>query len=243
MIHFPDLRARRLTIRLKELTIGDALAIAARPVHLEQANTTAFLRAACINPESDPVQWRVGERVLAVAHYLACVMQDPDYPVGEGRYSDYLVSEDTAVPETIEVGDLVEERWFMRHLSGQLAESIERLELEALNGRGRWLIGCMAAQLFRKGEQDPTTLTEGERDEWLQARVSEFVSLPESEFEAMLLGFHKGREQLVHLFRFDVDEGGLICQPTRRDAGLPPARFSVRSNLCAWARAMAQQPD
>lgn len=242
MIHFPELRARRFTVRLKELSIGAALEIAGRPEHLEQANTTAFLRAASIDPERDPADWRVGERVLAVAHYLACVTQEPDFQVGQGYYSDYLVPEDAPVPDEVSVGELVGEPWLMRHLDGRLAESIERLELDAISPRGRWLVGMMAAQLYRKGEQDPGTLTEGARDEWLQARVGEFLALPESEFEVMLGGLYRGRAKLTHLFHIDADEGGLICQPTREDAGLPPARFSVRANLCAWARAMAKQP-
>lgn len=244
MIYFPEIRARRLTVQLRELSIGDALELAARPTHLEQANTTAFLAATIKHATiDDPTQWRVGERILAVAHYLACVMGDPDFPIGEGRYSDYLVPEDQPVPETADLGELVGEQWRMRHLNGRLAESIERLDMEAISPRGRWLLGMMAAQLFRQGEDDPARMTDGELDEWLQARAQEFRALPESEFEAMLLGFNRGRRMLCHLFDFDADDGGLVCQPAREDAGLAPARFSFRTNLSPWARAMAPQSD
>jgi len=37
MIHIPSLRTRRLTVQLRELTIGDALALAAMPPHQEEA--------------------------------------------------------------------------------------------------------------------------------------------------------------------------------------------------------------
>ena len=175
MIYFPEIRARRFTIRLRELTLRQSLDLAARPLHLEQANTTAFLRFAVVDPEIDPARWRVGERTLAVAHYLACVTGDPDYPIGAGRYSDYLVPENAPVPDVVTLGDVVDEPWQMRHLDGRLAEAIERLEDEKLTGRGLWLAGLMAAQMFRQGEADPDAMTEGELDEWLAARVSDFL--------------------------------------------------------------------
>lgn len=239
MIHFPEIRARRFTIRLRELTLRQALDLAARPSHLEQANTTAFLRFATVDPEIDPARWRVGERTLAVAHYLACVMGDPDYPIGAGHYSDYLVPEEAEIPEAAELGEAAGDVWRMRHLDGRLAEAIERLEDETLTGRGLWLIGSMAAQMFRSGEPDPNAMTDGALDEWLAARVRDFGDLAESDFEALLLAFALGRKTLVHLFRFDVDDSGLVCLPAREDAGLAPARFSVRANIAAWTQSMA----
>lgn len=243
MIHFPDIRARRFTLRLRELTIGQSLDLASRPAHLEQANTTAFLNHVVMDPDLEPARWRVGERLLAVAHYLACVTGEADFPVGAGHYSDYLVPEEAPVPDTVALGDVVGEPWRLRHLDGRLAEAVERLDLDGIGGRGRWLIGLMAAQMFRDGEADPDAMTEGALDEWLLARAQSFVALPESEFEAMLLAFHDGRDQLTHLFRVDVDDHGLIYPATREAAGLPPARFSVRSNLSPWSRSMARKPQ
>lgn len=242
MIYFPEIRARRFTIRLRELTLRQSLDLAARPLHLEQANTTAFLRFAVVDPEIDPARWRVGERTLAVAHYLACVTGDPDYPIGAGRYSDYLVPESAPVPDVVTLGDVVGESWQMRHLDGRLAEAIERLDGVALTGRGLWSVGFMAAQMFRHGEADPDSMTDGELDEWLAARVSDFLDLPESEFEAMQFAFRLGRQQLTHLFHIDASDSGLVCLPDKEDAGLAPARFSVRSNLSPWSQSMASTP-
>lgn len=243
MMYFPDLRARRFTIRMRELTIGQSLDLAARSIHLEQSNTTAFLRAATINPDLDPALWRVGERMLAVAHYLACVTNDADFTVGAGHYSDYLVSEIDVIPDSVALGDVIGEAWNMRHLTGRLAEAIERIVINGLKGRGLWLMGMMAAQMYRVGEASPDDMTEGALDEWLTARVQSFIDLPESEFEAMLIAFHAGRSMLAHLFIIDADDQGILCRAHTEDAGLPPARFSIRSNLSAWARAVAAQPD
>jgi len=243
MIHFPEIRARGFTLRLRELTIGQAIDIALRPEHLDQANTTAFLRFASVDPETDPARWRVGERTLAVAHYLACVLNDPDFQVGSGVYSDYLVPEVAPVPESVDLGEILGETWRMRHLDGRLAEAIERMDLDPLLGRAKWIAGLAAGQMYREGEDAPADMTDGELDEWIEKRSRELCALPESEFEAMLIGYFRGRDALTHLFRFDADTQGLVCLSDREDAGLPPARFSVRANLGPWARAMAQRPD
>lgn len=247
MIHFPVIRARRFNIQLRELTMGEALSLAARPAHLEQANTTAFLRLVVAGAaDDDPVHWRIGERTLAVAHYIACVLGEPDYQIGTGRYSDYLVPEDAETPDTADLGEIAEERWRLRHLTGRLAEAIERLEVDGLRGGGLWRVGMMAAQMYREGEVAPEAMSDGQLDEWLQGRVTEFIALPESEFEAMMLGFTQGRRALTHLFRIDADDQGLIClgppPRNREDAGLGPARFPVTACLGAWAQAMARKP-
>ena len=243
MIYFPEIRARRFTIQLRELTIGQSLELAARPVHLEQSNTTLFLRHAVVNPKIPVDRWRIGERVLAVAHYLSCVTQEPNFKIGQGSYADYLVSEAAQIPDGVDLGTVVGESWRMRHLDGRLAEAIERLSVPPLAGRLMWLMGTMAAQMYRPGELEPDTMTEGTLDEWLEARVQAFGQISESEFEEMLLAFHKGREQLTHLFRIDVDDSGIVCRANKEDAGLPPARFPVRANLSAWTRAMAGRAD
>ena len=131
----------------------------------------------------------------------------------------------------------------MRHPDGRLAESVERLDLDPIAGRGKWLTALAAGQMYRDGEADPADMTDGELDEWLERRSREWCDLPESEFEAMLLGYFRGRDILTHLFRLDADDQGLACLPDREDAGLPPARFSVRAGIGPWALAMARRAD
>lgn len=245
MIHFPIIRARRVNIQLRELTMAESLSLAARPAHLEQTNTTAFLRLVVEGAaDDDPQRWRVGERTLAVAHYLACVLGDPDYPIGAGHYSDYLVPEDAPVPDAADLGEIMDEHWHLRHLTGRLAEAIERLEIEGVRGGGLWRVGMMAAQMYRDGEVAPDEMSDGQLDEWLQQRVTDFMGLPESEFEAMMLGFSRGRRALTYLFRIDADDQGLVClEATNREgSGLGPARFPVVSCVGEWAKAMARKP-
>ena len=135
MIHFPVLRTRRLTVQLRELSIDESIAIAAMPVHLEEAAYTAFLRYAVVMDDgknTDPACWTVQERMLAVCHYLASVLEDgPDFSIGPGHYSDYLSdSPDISTPassERLRSVILAMDSGGIRHLTGAMAESIERL--------------------------------------------------------------------------------------------------------------------
>ena len=96
MIYFPVLRMRRLTVQLRELSIGESIKIASMPAHLEEASVTAMLRYAVESVKGkdiieDPAHWTVQERIMAVCHYLASISDgEPDFTIGKGRYSDYL---------------------------------------------------------------------------------------------------------------------------------------------------------
>jgi hypothetical protein len=80
--------------------------------------------------------------MLAVCYYLSSVLEDgPDFSLGASHYSDYLsYASDISTPAvgyTIELGEVVEETWRIKHVTGVMAESIERLlgELPGISGR------------------------------------------------------------------------------------------------------------
>lgn len=239
--NFPVLRTKRLTVQLKELSIGESIAIAAMPVHLHEATTTAFLRAAAssVKGEQDPAQWTAQERIFAVCHYLACVIEGgPDFALGEsGRYSDYFdgAADVSSSVQLVPVGEISGDAWNVRHLTGGMAESIERLSgvINGIGGRMHWILGPMAAQLVRDGEETPLPEEgEGEFDDWLATRMQIMAGFPSSDFELLVYAFSDGREKLHHLFRLNCDEEGLLAMPREgAAAGLPPARFPVRSGL------------
>ena len=244
MIHFPVLRTRRLTAQLRELSIGEALEIAAVPAHMEEAACTAFLRRAVASASGveDPAHWTVQERMLAVCHYLASSSDEgPDFSVGDGRYQDYLDAAVDTPAGPVEVGSVGGDEWTVRHLTGAMAESIERIdgEVEGVSGRLHWLLGAMAAQMLRVGEESPDPAGSGsEFDEYLRDRMLVMRSYPESDFAGLAVLHAKGRAELHHLFgvEFAVD-GGLVAMPREgAAAGLPPARFPVHSCLTEMAR-------
>jgi len=258
VIHFPLLRTRRLTVQLRELTIGESIAIAAMPPHLPEAECTAFLKAAVQSTQGieDPADWTVQERMLAVCHYLAATAEDgPDFSLGAGRYSDYLdgaADIQTQIPQ-VEVGELGGDVWHMRHLTGRMAESIERMAGEVqdaagnpLAGRLHWLLGGMAAQMVRTSETVPDdTVADGAFDEWLVARMRVMAAFPESDFFALMGLYFSGRETLHHLFRITFDQDGILALPKGEPEAhtLLPARFPVRAALSRLALELVGKPD
>ena len=245
MIYFPPLRTRRLTLQLRELSIGDSLALAAMPPHMEEAGVTALLRYAVDASKGgvdDPARWTVQERMLAVGHYLSATTQDgPDFSLGAGRYSDYLQGEadiQTSV-QAVEIGEVGGDTWHVRHLTGAMAESIERMagEVEGLSGRLHWLFGAMAAQLVRSGEDAPEAADgEGAFEEYLLARMRVLKGYPDSDFAKLMVLYLEGRDKLHHFFALEFTNDGIAAMPKGGAASnLPPARFPFSSCVSRFA--------
>lgn len=260
MIHFPPLRMHRMTVQLKELSIGESIAIAAMPPHLEQAECTAFLRGAVERvdgPEQlkDPADWTVQERIFAVGHYMAATTEDgPDFALGRGHYSDYLnvsgqAEEPDAPTEPVPIGEAGGDQWRIRSLTGRMAEAIERLQGEVKDARGEalpvkfhWILGAMAAQLVRPGETTgPEGMSEGDYDKRLAERMRIFLAFPETDFTALAALFFNGIRRIAHFFDIEFTREGIVVLPKEGAAGdLPPARFPVRASISPFAAGMGR---
>ncbi len=236
MIVIPKLSTSRLSVQLKEVSIGDSIRLASMPPSLEQALNTAFLQSAIKTVERgepNPLAWTVQERTLAIAHYLASVLPDgPDFSLGETCYSDYLdASKDYAEPVGT-IGQACGDEWGIRHLTGHAAESIERLAGEfEWPGAQWWPVGIMAAQLVRKGEDASAEFT----DPWLLERAKVLARFPESDFLQLLGLWLDGTARIAHLFRVHYDDKGLVML-TKEGRISASARFSVHSGLCGFAK-------
>ncbi|GAB4059194.1 hypothetical protein [Uliginosibacterium sediminicola] len=247
MIVFPPFITRRIVAQMSEIPMGKGLRVAGiQEGHVEEAET-AFLSAVVhvSKGPSNPLEWTVQERVLAVAHYLAVVSETgADFALGDnGKLSDYLdaTADYPEGSDHVEVGDVGGDRWFLRHLTGAMVEAIERTEGDVLDdgqpvtGRIHWLTGAMAAQLVRDGEETPDTLNAGAYDKYLTGRIATLLTLPESAFTALLNGYYLAREAQHHLFRYEfAADGGILILPAEKEGAaenLPPARFPVRACL------------
>lgn len=251
MLHIPILRTRRLTVQLRELTIGESIALANMPPNQFEAECTSFLRKAVDSVKGipDPADWTVQERMLAVCQYLAATLPGgPDFPVGDGHYSDYLDgAKDYPPDEFVDAGEVGGDKWMVRHLTGAMAETIERLEgeVEGADGRLHWMLGCMAAQLVMVGEDviSPSN-GEGVFDEFVVGRMRTLLAYPENDFTLMLIAFSESRKKLDHLFHIDYTKDGLVALPKGGDATeLPPARFPVGHCLSKLAKELARKPE
>jgi hypothetical protein len=252
MKHFPPLRTRRITAQLQALSIGDAITVASMPAHMAEAECTAFLTYAIKEAAGDltnPADWTVQERALAVAHYLAVVADDgPDFSLSDqSRYSDYLDGEaDISLAlKQVPVGELDGDHWEMRHLTGGMAEAIERLageveQLKNLEPRLHWIVGSMAAQLVRVNETIPDLATDGIYDEWLLERMKILMAFPEDDFTQLMAAYQQGREKLHHLFAYDFSDEGIVILPKKGGAdSVSSARFPISACLSKLALTMA----
>jgi hypothetical protein len=255
MKHFPKLRTRRITAQLQELSIGDAITVASMPEHMAEAECTAFLSYAIKEAGGEltnPADWTVQERALVVAHYLAAVSDDgPDFSLGnKTHYSDYLDGESdiSLALKQVPVGEVAGDQWEIRHLTGGMAEAIERLigeieQLKTLEPRLHWILGSMAAQLVRTKEEIPELTTDGIYDEWLLERMKILMAFPESDFAQLMGAYQQGREKLHHLFAYDFTDEGIVILAKKGGAeGLSSARFPVSACLSKLALTMAGKP-
>ena len=255
MVHFPVLRTRRLTVQLRELSIGESVSIAAMPPHMAEAACSAFLQCAVQSFQGGEslAGWTVQERMLAVCHYLASTAEDgPNFSLGKGHYSDYLDGQaDIESPtQPVELGEVGGDVWCIDHLTGAMAESIERMqgEVERVEGRLHWLLGGMAAQLVRRGEVVPHVASQapGAFDEYLVKRMRVISGFPESDFLRLMSLYSMGRQKLHHLFRTEFSHDGILAMPKEKGgvaSDLPPARFPVHTCLSRLARELVCKTD
>jgi hypothetical protein len=248
MIKFLTLRTSRLTAELGELSIATAVQLAKIPADQHEQATTFLLSHSVkvLDGEADVRLWTVQERLLAVAYYLAATLDEPNFAIGdEGAFLDYLAGEVDAVAAPVSVGEVEGDAFMLRHLSGAMAESIERLhgELDGISGRFHWLLGCLAAQLYPAANPPAETGHDGALDEVIRQRMQVFAAYPDSVFAQLLAVFYQGQQQLQHLFAVDVDESGLVVLPKPTggaESSLFPARFPAVECLSELAWAMAR---
>jgi len=244
MKHFPLLRSGAFNVQLQELSIGQCLQLAAMPAAANQAQTTAFLRFASVEPASDPLHWSVPERTFAVCHYLAITDEyQANFAVGQGCLTDYLDVSRPRELERIDIGELAGDHWQLQLLNGAMAESIERLEAtaEGLSGRAHWLIGAMAAQLQRGAETIPDAIHDADAyDRWLLERMQVISAFPESDFLALLAAFERSSAELAHLFQLYFDDQGIAFLPWEAHGDLPAARFPVSTVFSSVAYALCR---
>lgn len=243
MKHFPELKTARLSVTLRELSIGQAIAVAGFPNASKEAERTKFLREAIASVgrgPADPAEWTVQERSFCVALYLAATLIDgPDFSVGDHHYSDYLDAEADGNETITEIGNIGGDDWSVQHLTGGMAEAIERIVGEIdVPARYHWLLGAMSAQLIRAGDE-AVEVNSSEYDQWLLARMRVFNEFPESDFEILLSGYYEGRAVLHHLFDYEFSDDGIVILPRQGGAGISPAVFPVRRCISAVALGMA----
>jgi hypothetical protein len=248
MIHFPVLRTNRFTVQIKELSFGDAADIAGILCGSYESESTIFLNKIIDSVSqgiADPLAWTVQERMLVIAHYISHVSDDgPNFLVsgvdGGGVFSDYVDVSNDYQHDSIEIGELLGDKWMIRPLTGRMAESIERIKGELkISQRLHWVVGSMAAQLYRLSDEIDNKI-----DKNLLETMQVLLAFPDSDLCLLMHEYYAANEQLQHLFNIDYTDDGIVALPKKGvDGNLPPARFPVHACISEISKAMARKPE
>ncbi|MBC7621242.1 MAG: hypothetical protein H7293_20035 [Candidatus Saccharibacteria bacterium] len=246
MIIFNNIRTKRLAVRLREISIQQAVAVCRLPADRHEATTTEFLRfvaagAECPTPAyvTDPRLMTVEERTLLVCHYLSQVSPGgPDFSVGDtSKFSDYVSFADDIGVLSVDMGEVAGERRTLYPLLGIHAELLERLCVS----RGDWLIGMMACQIHTHGQQQPdyAQMTDTALLEWCSERIKAMRDMAESDMEELYLQYETCNKELRHFFITGADDGGLVFWPQAEAEGAGqsnPARFRALSCVSEFTK-------
>lgn len=251
MIEFRPLRTKRLALTLQEIAIGDAISLASIPPSMYESQTTRFLTSVIKQAEAatpahvtDPRAMTVQERGFAVAHYMAHVSDSaPDFSIGDGKFSNYLVGQQQTVMPAFAAGDVGGDAWSLVPLVGAAAEAIEELhgDLQGISGEYHWMLGCMASQLRKKDDTAPDPVTDKGYSDWLRERMLVLSRYPESDFVQMLVMYRQAARATRHFFNMDINDDGIVfIEEVEKEAvaTLPPARFPVSSCLSDFSLRM-----
>ncbi len=241
MIAFAKLRTKRLTIQLKEMSIGDALYLMKLPEKDHEAATTEFLSRVISQAESvggqitDPAMMTIQERGYLVAHYLAHALDTPDFQIGDGRFSNYILDGASEPPAVVELGNFNDDNWLYRPLIGRHAESIERLiSWDRIKpGLEGWLVGAMAASLTTEAAKEPDIqhLPDENLDALIQSKYELICAMPETDFHVLVSLFFHAVNSCHHLLKLSIGAEGFTFENVSGGAGLPPARFPVNTAI------------
>lgn len=249
MIIFPTLRTKRVAVRLRETTLAESIAVCRLPADRPEATTSEFLRFAGAEAQApapgyvtDPRLWTVEERARLVCHYLSQVSEtDPDFPVGEGKLSDYLRYDSDLTVSEVQLGEVAGKQRVLRPLLGVHAEVLERM----CKGRGDWLHAMIACMVHEGPAPEYTQLTDLQLFEWCNGRLDALRKLPESEYEEVYAAWIRGRREIEHFFVMGVDDEGLVFWPQELQEAGPktPARFHSLPCISEGTRELFAGPD
>ena len=246
MINIPPLRVKRFTAHMRELSIRDAISLAAIPPDMQHEAASFFIKCAVTKVDGivqDTDQWTFQERTMVICHYMASTYDDgPDFSLDNGsKYSDYLAGRDFK-GDSVDVGEIEGDQWAARQLTGRLACSIERLtgEVEDVNQYTYWQLALMAAQMVPNGDAGDD-LTDSDLDQFILDRINVIAGFPESSFSILLSKWHAAVEEMQHLIFIAFDSEGVLCLNSDEGGSLGsnPARFPAGSVVTPLARGMA----
>lgn len=231
MIAFPRIELGAITVQMRELTLGEALAVSKVPERLQEARITKFLGFA-LGDDTLARLLTVQERYYLLIQYLA--VQDQT-PLSSGiEFGAYLLPRSNPWRETV-VGMLAP---VWRQVRGYHAELFELLAQDVSD----WLLCALAVQCDL---QDWPTLPEGDApqsalDTVVRARYEALQNMPSSDFEALAQEWQAANMAMARFLRTGFDNKGITVLPAHGGADDAPARFRPSTAFGRIVRDMAE---
>jgi len=246
MLNIPALRSARFAVQLKEISMLNAIKLAKMPLHASEKQNTFLLQSIIESVEGiecDPKYWTVQERLFAIGHYIAVTQDDdPDFAIGEARYSDYLMGDRQYKLDHYDLGVYGDDAWSAIPLLGIMAETIEALEGEIIDidQRTHWNLGAMACQLVVNG--DALDYRSPDYDQQVLERMLTLSQFSESDFIYLLTQLNVANAQMMHLFDLTMSDVGIVAKPIG-GADKPYARFPADSAISTLSKQLCGKPD
>lgn len=239
MLNIPVLRTARFIAEMKEISMLNAIKLANMSEHFTEQQNTLLINSVIehVDGLDNPLLWTVQERMFCIGHYLAATQdEDPDFAIGDAHYSDYLMGEKGYHSDSLDLGEYSEDQWTAIPLLGVMAETIERLEgeIEGIEKRTHWYLGCMACQLVPNG--NALDYTSPDYDNQVLERMVILSQMPESSFLHLMGLLTQAHQHFSHLFNIAITDVGIAALPREGGASLPYARFPAHTAITVLSK-------
>lgn len=239
MLNIPALRSARFVLEMQEIAMLNAIRLVNMPDHLYEKQNTFLLNSIIEKVEGieNPLFWTVQERMFCIGHYIAATQDEsPDFEIGDAHYSDYLQGEKQYKFDTLDLGKYEGDTWTAIPLLGIMAETIEMLEgeIEGIEKRTHWYLGCMACQLIPNGQA--LDLQSPDYDKQVLDRMVVLSQIPESNFLYLLGLLHQSHSHFDHLFNISLTDVGVVALAKEGGASLPYARFPANTAITTLSK-------
>lgn len=248
MKYIAPIHTLRISVDMTEIDIDSSEAVCMIPVQFEQRTATELLKGI-IRPidragaVADPRMWSVSERMYVIAMYMSATRDDgPDFPIGKGKFSDYLLDGADYVADVPFESNGKELIYSPLH--GYQAEIIETMIAGGTYSKTSysWWKACIAACVRGADEEPIPYVDDGQYETELAKRIESVGTLADSEFAELFDSYLVAAQRGAHmLYAITNVHGVLAAQVSEPDAekGVPelaPARFPALSAVSLRAR-------
>ena len=246
MKYIPPINTLRISVKLHEPNMDGIEKALEVPSQFEQRTATEVLRGI-IDPierpgaVADPRMWSVNERMFVIASYMSATREDgPDFPIGEGKFSDYLLDASDYVADV--PFECAGRALIYSPLHGYQAEIIETLLVSGnySNTSYSWWKACIAACVRGADEEPLQYQDDNQYDALLVDRIKDVGSLGDSDFVELFDAYQLAAQRGAHMvYAITNAHGVLAAQVSEPPEGVPvlaPARFPSRSAISKRAR-------